>query len=250
VLGELFGREFAGLDVAFVEFRILLPFFGQVVQGKNCGHRADGNAGAAIDAFHRVNVELGNVVEGWATVVVGGVFLGVDAIHGTGVDAGGVFCSDAGFGNDIGHGPPSPCQDLRYACSGEDSSVEEVNSSRMAPAIERISAVALRVANMAESVRFYRDVLGMELLHGGEEAGFSSLRAKDAQSAILNLEQGDRATRWGRLIFYVTDVDALWTRLKDRGFNPEIPRDASWGERDFHMPDPDGHELSFARPLQ
>jgi len=23
------------------------------------------------------------------------------------------------------------------------------------------------------------------------------------------------------------------------------PRDASWGERYFHMPDPDGHELSF-----
>ena len=33
---------------------------------------------------------------------------------------------------------------------------------------------------------------------------------KSAQSAILNLEQGKPVTRWGRLIFYVTDVDALW----------------------------------------
>ena len=57
-------------------------------------------------------------------------------------------------------------------------------------------------------------------------------------------------TRWGRLIFYVTDVDALWNHLKDRGFDPEIPRDASWGERYFQIPDPDGHELSFARPLR
>jgi catechol 2,3-dioxygenase-like lactoylglutathione lyase family enzyme len=120
----------------------------------------------------------------------------------------------------------------------------------MAPTIEKISAVTFRVANMAKSVRFYREVLGMELLDGGEDAGFSSLRAKDAQSAILNLEQGDRVTHWGRLIFYVTDVNAFWTHLKERGFNPEIPRDASWGERYFHMPDPDGHELSFARPLQ
>jgi catechol 2,3-dioxygenase-like lactoylglutathione lyase family enzyme len=119
----------------------------------------------------------------------------------------------------------------------------------MAPAIERISAVTFRVANMADSVRFYREVLGMELLYGGEDAGFSSLCAKDARSAILNLEQGDRVTRWGRLIFYVTDVNAFWTHLKERGFNPEIPRDASWGERYFHMPDPDGHELSFARPI-
>ena len=120
----------------------------------------------------------------------------------------------------------------------------------MAPTIDKISAVTFRVVNMTESVRFYRDVLGMELLYGGEGAGFSSLRARDAQSAILNLEQGEAATHWGRLIFYVTDVDALWNHLKHRGFNPEIPRDASWGERYFHVPDPDGHELSFARPLR
>jgi catechol 2,3-dioxygenase-like lactoylglutathione lyase family enzyme len=119
----------------------------------------------------------------------------------------------------------------------------------MAPRMEKISAVTLRVVNMTESVRFYRDVLGMELVYGGEGTGFSSLRAKDTQSAILNLEKGKPVTRWGRLIFYVTDVDALWNHLKDRGFDPEIPRDASWGERYFHMPDPDGHELSFARPL-
>jgi catechol 2,3-dioxygenase-like lactoylglutathione lyase family enzyme len=67
----------------------------------------------------------------------------------------------------------------------------------MEPTIEKISAVTLRVTNMTESVRFYRDVLGMTLLYGGEDAGFSSQRAKDAQSAILNLEQGDTVTLWG-----------------------------------------------------
>jgi catechol 2,3-dioxygenase-like lactoylglutathione lyase family enzyme len=66
-----------------------------------------------------------------------------------------------------------------------------------APTIEKISAVTFRVANMTESVRFYRDALGMELLYGGEDTGFSSLRAKDPQSAILNLEQGEAVTRWG-----------------------------------------------------
>jgi catechol 2,3-dioxygenase-like lactoylglutathione lyase family enzyme len=119
----------------------------------------------------------------------------------------------------------------------------------MTPTIEKISAVTLRVRNMTESVRFYRDVLGMEVLYGGEGTGFSSLRAKDIQSAIPNLEQGKPVRSWGRLIFYVADVDALWNHLKDNGFDPEMPRDADWGERYFHMPDPDGHELSFARPL-
>ena len=28
------------------------------------------------------------------------------------------------------------------------------------------------------------------------------------------------------------------------------PRDASWGERYFHLRDPDGHEISFTRPLK
>jgi hypothetical protein len=49
---------------------------------------------------------------------------------------------------------------------------------------------------------------------------------------------------------HVADVDAFWNHLKEKGFDPEIQRDGSWGERYFHMPDPDGHELSFARPLQ
>lgn len=102
---------------------------------------------------------------------------------------------------------------------------------------------------MKASVQFYRNVLGMELLYGGEQTSFSSLRGKDSGSVILNLEQGDSVPQWGRLIFHVTDVDGFWTHLREKGFDPEIPRDASWGERYFHMLDPDGHELSFARPL-
>jgi catechol 2,3-dioxygenase-like lactoylglutathione lyase family enzyme len=76
-----------------------------------------------------------------------------------------------------------------------------------------------------------------------------SLRAKHGSAPILNLEQGRSVPGWGRMIFYVADVDAFWEYLRGKGFNPESPRDASWGERYFHMPDPDGHELSFARPI-
>ena len=59
----------------------------------------------------------------------------------------------------------------------------------MAPAIEKISAITFRVLNMRTSVQFYRNVLGMELLYGGEQASFSSLRANDPESAILNLDE-------------------------------------------------------------
>jgi catechol 2,3-dioxygenase-like lactoylglutathione lyase family enzyme len=115
--------------------------------------------------------------------------------------------------------------------------------------IEKISAVTLKVANMRNAVRFYEDVLGMEVVFGGEDVSFSSLRTEGAEFPIFNLEQGRSVTDWGRMIFYVADVDEFWEYLRGKGFNPEKPRNASWGERYFHMPDPDGHELSFAHPI-
>jgi catechol 2,3-dioxygenase-like lactoylglutathione lyase family enzyme len=115
--------------------------------------------------------------------------------------------------------------------------------------IEKISAITLKVASMEASVRFYRDVLGMELLYGGPYGAFSSLRTSEAESPILNLEQGGLTADWGRMIFHVADVDSSWNYLTEKGFDPERPHDASWGERYFHMHDPDGHQLSSARPL-
>src|SRR5262252_4639970 len=109
----------------------------------------------------------------------------------------------------------------------------------MAATIEKISAVTLRVADMRASVRFYRDVLGMELLYGGEDAYFSSLRMKEENGTILNLEQSGPSAEWGRLIFHVSDVEALWAYLRGKGFRAERPRDGAWGERYFHL---DGHE--------
>ncbi|MBV8099476.1 MAG: VOC family protein [Verrucomicrobia bacterium] len=114
--------------------------------------------------------------------------------------------------------------------------------------VEKISAVTLRVANMQASVRFYRDVLGLEIFYGGEGSDFTSLRTRDGDT-ILNLEHGNPSIQWGRLIFHISDVDRFWAYLMEKGLHPDRPQDASWGERYFHMPDPDGHELSFARPL-
>jgi hypothetical protein len=71
----------------------------------------------------------------------------------------------------------------------------------------------------------------MELLFSGVGAGFCSLRAKDVQSVILNLELRRAVTRWGRLIFCVADVDVFWAHLYEKGFRQERPQDASWGER-------------------
>lgn len=56
---------------------------------------------------------------------------------------------------------------------------------------------------------------------------------------------------WGRVIFFVDDVDAMHDRIVAAGYEPEMaPSDAPWGERYFHVLDPSGHELSFAKPLE
>jgi len=88
--------------------------------------------------------------------------------------------------------------------------------------IEQISAVPFRVMDMRASVRFYGDVLGMEVLFGGEDASFSSLRAKYGGAPILNLEQGRAVPGWGRMIFYVADVDAFWEHLRGKDFSPKV----------------------------
>jgi len=63
--------------------------------------------------------------------------------------------------------------------------------------VEQISALTLKVASMTSSVRFYRDVLGMEIIYGGEDGYFSSHRTKDEKGPILNLEQGRSGTGLG-----------------------------------------------------
>ena len=97
--------------------------------------------------------------------------------------------------------------------------------------VEKISAVTLRVANMEASVRFYKDVLGLEIIYGGEGSYFTSLRTKDGDT-ILNLEHGNAGIQWGRLIFHVSDVDRFWAYLMEKGFHPH---DASWGESYFML---------------
>jgi uncharacterized glyoxalase superfamily protein PhnB len=98
-------------------------------------------------------------------------------------------------------------------------------------------------------VRFYRS-LGFVIRYGGEDADFTSF---SVGTSYLNLALRDGYTgagTWGRAIFYVSDVDAVYERALAAGLNPSTqPRDAEWHERYFHISDPDGHEISFAKPV-
>ncbi len=115
--------------------------------------------------------------------------------------------------------------------------------------IECVSAVTLATHDMARTVRFYR-ALGFSVIYGGEEASFTSFRAGTGDLNLTAQPPEREWSWWGRVIFYVSDVDTLYAQALDHGIRPDTtPRDAEWGERYFHVTDPDGHELSFARPL-
>ena len=115
--------------------------------------------------------------------------------------------------------------------------------------IESISAVTLATHSMARSVDFYTS-LGFELRYGGPDAGFSSFAIGDAYLNLIASPTERHWSWWGRLILHVSDVDALYRQAIELGLSPEAPpRNAEWGERYFHLTDPDGHELSFAKLL-
>ena len=122
--------------------------------------------------------------------------------------------------------------------------------------VSKISAVTLLVTDMKRSVEFYSKIPNFKIVYGGSEAQFTSFLIDDAVKSYLNLKLGKtHSTDFGRIIFYTDDVDELFAYMQDDKTVSELgkfeskPQDAIWGERFFHMLDPDGYKLSFATPL-
>jgi len=105
------------------------------------------------------------------------------------------------------------------------------------------------VTDMAGSVQFYRS-LGFEVAHGGPEADFTTMQVGEQNLNLMASIEDSPWAGWGRVIVHVHDVDAMYETAVGAGLHPEAaPRDAEWGERYFHLQDPDGHEISFAQPF-
>lgn len=113
--------------------------------------------------------------------------------------------------------------------------------------IQHISAVTFAARDMQQAVAFYHK-LGFTLTYGGPQAQFSTLQAGHAFVNLLLSPTYERQW-WGRTIFRVDHVDAMHRLALDQGLAPEPLRNGSWGERYFHLTDPNGHELSFAQLL-
>ncbi len=124
--------------------------------------------------------------------------------------------------------------------------------------MSKISAITLRISDMKKSVKFYSNIPNFKIVYGGPDGQFTSFLIDDVVKSYLNLridEVAAEATHWSRIIFYVDDVDDLFAYMENDetisalGKLESKPEDATWGERFFHMLDPDGYKLSFATPL-
>ncbi|MCZ6834472.1 MAG: VOC family protein [Planctomycetota bacterium] len=130
-----------------------------------------------------------------------------------------------------------------------DNHDADAPSARAGAVVESISAVTLITTDMARAVSFY-EALGFARKFGGPQEPFTSFSVGDNYLNLATTTNATPSSLWGRIIFYVSDVDAFHDRATEAGFSSQFPpRDAEWGERYFHISDPDGHELSFARPL-
>jgi Predicted ring-cleavage extradiol dioxygenase len=115
--------------------------------------------------------------------------------------------------------------------------------------IEGIGAITLATHDMARAASFYR-MIGFDLTYGGDDAAFTSFRAGAGHLNLIAQPPERRWSWWGRVIFFVSDVDVLHRRVIAAGYRPDTaPRDAEWGERYSTSPIPTTTELSFAHRL-
>jgi catechol 2,3-dioxygenase-like lactoylglutathione lyase family enzyme len=146
--------------------------------------------------------------------------------------------------------------------------------------VHRISAITLRVKDMEKSCTLYSKIPGFSLTYGGKASDrFTTFEIGKGSktTTYLNLESIEKEEEekdssdfykksnlgrkmkesedFGRIIFHSENVDKLFSYMKqDEYISKSIvfenePTNAPWGERFFHIREPNGYQLSFAQPL-
>jgi catechol 2,3-dioxygenase-like lactoylglutathione lyase family enzyme len=145
--------------------------------------------------------------------------------------------------------------------------------------VYRISAITLRVKDMEKSCTLYSKIPGFSLTYGGKPSDrFTTFEIGKGSktTTYLNLELIEKEEEkdsadfykksnlgrkmkgredFGRIIFHSENVDKLFSYMKkDEYISKSIvfenePTNAPWGERFFHIREPNGYQLSFAQPL-
>lgn len=131
--------------------------------------------------------------------------------------------------------------------------------------VNKISAVTLLIKDMGRSCNFYSKIPGFKLTYGGSHHDcFTTYEIGENTSFYLNLElfksngncNYEYSKNLVKIILHTDDVDKLYYYFKNDQIISNLisfenePTDASWGERYFHIRDPDGYLFSFARLIK
>jgi glyoxylase I family protein len=121
-------------------------------------------------------------------------------------------------------------------------------------------APLLQVFDMSTSIKFYRDVLGFEVVTTsnprGEHFDWALLRLHGVELMLNTAYEEDArppAPDPARiaahddtcLYFGCPDVDAAYAHLRARGVAAKEPKVAPYGMKQLYLHDPDGYNLCF-----
>ena len=121
----------------------------------------------------------------------------------------------------------------------------------------------LQVFDMPTSVRFYRDVLGFEVVErsegDGDQFDWGLLRLNDAEVMLNTAYEHDlrpalpdpiriAAHEDTSLYFGCENLDDVYQHLKSHGIAVDEPTVAPYGMKQLYVRDPDGYMLCFQWP--
>ena len=109
-------------------------------------------------------------------------------------------------------------------------------------------APGVPVSNIADALRFYRDVLGFTVsFTNGCPVSFAVIKQGDAE-LHLGVDPGKAGSLHAHLM--VDDLDGVYDRLLRSGIAVrQPPKVQEWGLRDIVVADPDGNTFEMAEPV-
>jgi catechol 2,3-dioxygenase-like lactoylglutathione lyase family enzyme len=106
----------------------------------------------------------------------------------------------------------------------------------------------LEVNNLEESLLFYEERLGLEIVSQnlGAEPPIATVRSGSLRITLVQqLETMLKRGRGVHFVLGVSNVDEFHERLTANGTAVTEPRDEGWGGRFVSLEDPDGYRLFF-----
>lgn len=121
----------------------------------------------------------------------------------------------------------------------------------------------LQVFDMPTSLKYYRDVIGFEVVmqsSPGDECDWCCLKLDDAY-VMLNTayEKEFRpakpdpvrvAAHDDTALYFAADPDDAYEHLRAKGVEAQPPTNAPYGMRQLYVKDPDGYNICFQCPVE